>query len=119
MRVGYALAGAAVAVLIDLALNLLVAILQVRTPVEQFSQISVGWLVVLIVAGLLAGVWLSGKIAVPLVLPSPTTAAGEPQQITRLAALLSYGRLRGQGIRLGDILLIGSVLDIDTHTMDK
>jgi hypothetical protein len=77
------------------------------------------WLVGLIVAGLLAGFWLSGKIAVPPKLSNSTTATGEPRQITRLAALLSYGRLRGEGIRLGDILLIGSVLDIDTGTKDK
>jgi hypothetical protein len=36
-------------------------------------------------------------------------------EITRLKALLSYGKLRGQGIRLSDILLIGSRLDIDTR----
>jgi hypothetical protein len=34
--------------------------------------------------------------------------------VTRLRALLSYGRLRGRGIRLEDILLVGSCLDIDT-----
>jgi hypothetical protein len=35
--------------------------------------------------------------------------------MTRLRALLSYGRLRGQGIALTDIMLWGSVLDIDTR----
>jgi len=50
-------------------------------------------------------------------MPSPTHSTSSTKQgtitVTRLKALLSYGKLRGKGIHLSDILLFGSRLDID------
>ena len=121
MRAVYALVGAFVAVAIDLAVNLLAALLLARTPAEQLANLSVWWLVGVIGAGLLAGWWLGRKVvlhpASRAAVPADTQTRGtytEGVRMTRLTALLAYGKLRGQGIDLQDILLIGSRLDIDT-----
>lgn len=119
IRRNYALIGLFVGASVDLVINLLAGALQQRAFGDQFSSQSVLWLVGLAVAGLLIGYWLGGAVAVPASAApahAPTSpAADKPVEITRLKALLSYGKLRGQGIRLSDILLVGSRLDIDTR----
>jgi len=121
MRTIYAFVGMLIGALIDLAINLLAGVIQQRPFGVQLSSHGMGWLIGLIVTGLLLGVWLGAPVRVQ---PRANTAtptlpahrhAGQPMTLTRLRALLSYGRLRGQGIALADILLIGSVLDIDAR----
>jgi hypothetical protein len=121
MRVIYAFVGVLIGALIDLAINLLAAAIQQRPFGAQLGRQGMGWLIGLIVAGLLLGVWLGATVRLQ---PRANTAAPtlpthrravQPMTLTRLRALMSYGRLRGQGIALADILLIGSVLDIDTR----
>lgn len=119
IRRNYALIGLIVGAAVDLLINLLAGAIQQRAFGDQFSSQSVLWLAGLAVAGLLIGYWLGGAVAVPAAAAPAQTpaspAADKPVEITRLKALLSYGKLRGQGIRLSDILLIGSRLDIDTR----
>ena len=57
MRAVYALIGAIIGATIDLAINLLAAIVQARTPADQFRQLPVGWMIGFIIVGLLAGLW--------------------------------------------------------------
>ena len=88
---------------------------------DQFNNQSIWWLIGCLVLGLLVGLWLSVKVALnpqassSSVSTSPLQRQPERVKMTRLMALLSYGKLRGQGIQLKDILLIGSRIDIDTH----
>jgi hypothetical protein len=107
--------------MIDLAVNLLAAAIQQRPLGDQVLRHGVGWLIGLIVGGLMLGLWLGARVQLQ---PNTSMAASQaspqrhvvqPVTMTRLRALLSYGRLRGQGITLTDILLFGSVLDIDTR----
>ncbi len=117
MRAVYAFVGAIFGAAVDLAINLLAAAIQTRTPEEQFRQLPVSWLIGFIVIGLLAGLWL-GKELILQPQPEATAAkpaATEPIKIRRLHAFLSYGRLRGQGIELKDIVLVASVLDVDSR----
>jgi hypothetical protein len=54
---------------------------------------------------------------VPSTTSSPATQPSTKEGgviITRLRALLSYGKFRGRGIRLSNVTLFGSRLDIDT-----
>ena len=77
----------------------------------------------MIIVGLLLGLWLGAPVrlqprenaATRRIAGLTPAAAAQPITMTRLRALLSYGKLRGQGIQLADIILIGSVLDIDTR----
>jgi len=115
----YALIGLFIAAGLDLVINLLAGALQQRAFGDQFTSQSIFWLACLAVAGLLIGYWLGGAVAVPAsAAPAhapASPATDKPVEITRLKALFSYGKLRGQGIRLSDILLIGSRFDIDTR----
>jgi hypothetical protein len=113
----YAIAGLLIGALVDLLINLLAAALQQQAFADQFSRQSIWWLVVCIVGGLLVGYWLSGPVPVSPPDSSQPVLAGSAQTvtITRLRALLSYVKLRGKGISLGDILSIGSRIDIDTR----
>lgn len=136
MRTIYAIVGAVVGIGVDLAVNLLAAVIQARTPAAEFAGWSVWILTTLILAGALIGWWL-GKMLVLYPTQQASDKAetqpshvrrltsgpnagqwyvGDPIRIRRLTALLSYTRLRGQGIELQDVLLIGSRLDIDTGT---
>ncbi|HYT46407.1 MAG TPA: hypothetical protein VEP90_29015, partial [Methylomirabilota bacterium] len=76
--------------------------------------------------GLLVGYWLGERLKLPVnsttqlkpfgtstTQPVPT-GRFETVTITRLRAFLSYGKLKGKGIHLSDILLIGSRIDIDS-----
>lgn len=118
-RAIYALIVLFVSAGVDLLINLLAAWIQENSFGKQFSQQSPGWLIGSIVVGLLVAYWLGTELQ----LPAPTTTqlapAGKQKPktvtITRLQALLSYAKLRGMGIHLSDILLIGSRIDIDTE----
>jgi len=121
MRVFYGMVCAAIGALTNLAINLLSAALQQRAFADQFTTSAIGWLGGMTVVGLLVGVWLGAEIP----LPAPPVAQAPPQKrkkgaantvtMTRFRALLSYGKLRGQGIHLADILLVCAKLDIDTR----
>jgi hypothetical protein len=113
----YAIAGLILGAAVDLLINLLAAALQQQAFADQFSRQSIGWLVGFIVGGLLVGYWLSGPSRVSPPASSQPALAGSAQTVTltRLRALLSYVKLRGKGISLGDVLSIGSRIDIDTR----
>jgi hypothetical protein len=115
----YALAGLLVGAAVDVLINLLAAALQQQTFGDRFSQGAIWWLAGLAALGLLAGYWLAGSVPVPISAPVPQQPASggvvHTVSITRLRALLSYAKLRGRGINLGDILLVGSRIDIDTR----
>ena len=115
-RTIYSAIGTAVGACVDLLINLLAAAIQQRAFADQFTSQSIFLIVGLITGGLLVGRWLGGPIQVPAAAPlQPTPAAHtETVTITRLRALLSYAELKGTGISLTDILLIGSYLKIDS-----
>ncbi len=113
----YSMAGLIVAAVVDIILNLVAAAIQQQAFANQFTPNAIPQLVALALAGLLIGYWLGGLVHLPATVPAQSTqsrSAAVP--ITRLRALLSYAKLRGQGISLSDILLVGSKLDIDTRT---
>ena len=114
-RPAFAIIGLFVGAAVDLLVNLLAAAIQKRVWADQFSVSSIAWLAGLAIAGLLVGHWLGGQVQLP---PPPahpqTRGSAQTVTITRVRALLSYGKLRGTGIHLSDILLFGSRLDIDT-----
>ncbi len=118
-RTLYAIVGAVLVLFLDLCVNLLAGAIQSRSFAEQFDTQSIWLLVWLIGAGLFLGWFFGGGVELPAT--TRPTAPGQPviteppRTITRLRALLSYAKLRGQGISLSDILLIGSKLDIDTR----
>jgi len=56
---------------------------------------------------------VDGPAISPLLPVQPSTKHGAVI-ITRFRSLLSYGKLRGKGIRLSDVTLFGSRIDIDT-----
>ena len=115
-RSAYIVVGLFIAAAVDFLINLLAsAVTQQPLGAQLSSPSSIGLLVALIVLGLLLGYWLSGDPHLPpAVIQSITLANPQTVSVTRLRALLSYGKLRGMGISLSDILLIGSRLDIDT-----
>jgi len=115
-RPAFAIIGLFVGAAVDLLVNLLAAAIQKRVLADQFSVSSIAWLAGLAIAGLLVGHWLGGQVQLPPPPPAHPQTRGSAQTvtITRLRALLSYGKLRGTGIHLSDILLVGSRLDIDT-----
>ena len=119
LRLLYAIVGAVLVIFVDLAVNLLAAAIQSRSFAAQFDSQSIWLLVSLAVAGLFLGWFFGGGVELPNpsqpAAPSQPTTPEPPRTITRLRALLSYAKLRGQGISLSDILLIGSKLDIDTR----
>jgi hypothetical protein len=118
-RLFSALIGAVAFLVVDLTLNLLAAAIQARSFADQFTDRSIWILIVILVGGFVVGFWLSGMVT----LPAQAVAAPLPAQpssargvaISRFRAILSYGKLRGKGIKLSDILLVGAVLDIDTR----
>jgi hypothetical protein len=115
-RSAYAVIGLFAGAVVDLLVNLLATAIQQRAFPGQFSTSSILWLAGLAILGLLVGYWLGGPVHLPAS-PSVQTAPRRTTTgvtITRFKALLSYGQLRGKGITLSDILLVGSRLDIDT-----
>ncbi len=121
MRILYAFVFGLIGACVDLAINLLAGVMQQKSPRLFLGQHGIGLLITLIVFGLLLGVWFGATVRlqprINSTTPAPPTRQGVayPIALTRFRALLSYGRLRGQGITLADILLIGSVLDIDSR----
>ncbi|MBN1992834.1 MAG: hypothetical protein JW953_09015 [Anaerolineae bacterium] len=116
-RGGYIIIGAMLAMAVNVAGNLLSAGLEQRFFSSGFTTQSLWGLGLFALAGGILGLWLSG----PVTMPAPTASPAQPVQpvtITRLRALLTYIKLRGKGINLSDILLIGSKLDIDTWSND-
>jgi len=122
MRTTYAIIGALIGAATDVTIAILAVAVQQRTFGDQFTGRGLLLLIGLVIVGVLLGIWLGGEIRVP---PAPQVQQHKvrskakqvtvPVTMTRLRALLSYSKLRGQGIVLSDILLIGSTLDIDTR----
>ena len=115
----YAFAGLLVSALVGILINLLSAAIQQRAFADQFNTLAIWLLAGFTLIGTLIGAWLGGKVTVPITsLPSTTRSQASTKQgtvtITRLRAFLSYGKLRGKGIALSDIILIGSRLDIES-----
>lgn len=117
-RLIYAIGGLLVGLAVNVAGNLLAAAIQQKYFGEQFSDQSLWGLAIFAVGGSLVGLWLAGLVTLPSAGTGPAAPAAPERTITRLNALFSYAKLRGQGITLSDILLIGSKLDIDTRSDD-
>lgn len=121
MRILYACVFGFIGAFVDLAINLLAGVIQQKSPSLLLGQHGIGLLIALIILGILLGVWFGTTVRLQPCINSTPPAQPTHQEIaypialTRFRALLSYGRLRGQGIALADILLIGSVLDIDSR----
>lgn len=84
---------------------------------NQFDTGSIVALALLSLVGFLLGSWLGAEVelkAVPNDSSQEATNAGTTT-VTRLRALRSYARLRGSGIHLSDVLMVGSQLDIETE----
>lgn len=114
----YAFVGLLVSGFIGILINLLSAAVQQRAFADQFNGQSIWLLAGLTLVGTLIGAWLGGKVNVPsIAAPSANQPSSSSKHdtitVTRLRALLSYGRLRGKGIYLSDIILFGSRIDID------
>ncbi len=112
----YAISGLIIGAAGDIVVNLLAAGIQQRAFPGQFSDLELWVLAGLAVLGLLVGYWLGGPIQLPASSPAPSTPTERPgtTTITRLRAILSYSKLRGKGIHLRDIFLVGSRIDIET-----
>ena len=112
----YAIAGLIIGAIADLAIHLLAAGISQRAFSDQFSNQALWGLAGIAVVGLLVGYWLGGEVHVPATSPSQSTSSEKPETvtITRLRAILSYSKLKGKGIHLSDILLVGSHIDIET-----
>jgi hypothetical protein len=101
---------------VDLLINLVAAAIQQQTFANQFSTQALGGLVGLTLIGLLIGYWLGGpaQLSAPSTPQVPDLQKSDTTTITRLRALWSHIILRGKGIHLRDVFLIGSTTDIDT-----
>ncbi len=120
MRILYAFLGAGLGALTNITINLLSAAIQQRALDDQFTTPAIIWLIGVTLVGLILGIWLGTEITIPppgkpAEQPTKRSRATKPVTMTRFMAILSYGKLRGRGIHLLDILLIGSKLDIDTR----
>lgn len=116
----YGVAGLLLGGAASVALNLLANGLQQRFFPDQFSDQALWGLAVFAAIGGLIGLYLGGKVTVTPATANNLVPATPPQpvQLTRFKALFSLGELRGKGIHLADILLIGSKLTIDTRDDD-
>ncbi|HEY6541992.1 MAG TPA: hypothetical protein VIZ18_13700 [Ktedonobacteraceae bacterium] len=112
----YAISGLLVGAAVDIVINLLAAGIQQQAFATQFSGQALWILAGLAVFGLLLGYWLGAQLNLPTPPLTQPTPSGQPETITitRFRALLSYGRLKGKGIHLSDIVLLGSRIDIET-----
>src|SRR5438067_8389886 len=117
----YAISGLLVGAVVNIAINLLSSAIQEHT-FNFLSNQTIWGFIIFIILGLLTGYWLGAQLQVPASTasklppssqpastPSNTTIPSQPDTvtITRLRALLPYGKLKGKGIHLSDILLIG------------
>jgi len=114
----YAISGAITGAAVDLIINLFSAGIQQRAFSSQFSDQAMWGLGGLALLGLLVGSWLGARTQLTVPAPSQPACVEKPDTITitRLRALLSYSKLKGKGIHLSEIVLIGSRVDIDTTT---
>jgi hypothetical protein len=112
----YAISGLFVAAAVDIVINLLAAGIQQEAFAAQFSSQSLWILAGLAMFGLLLGYWLGAQLKLSAPGPTQHTPSEQPETVTisRFRALLSYGRLKGKGIHLSDIVLLGSRIDIET-----
>ncbi len=112
-RLLYSMIGASITVGSSVVVNLLSSAVQQRLP-ALFSDQTLWILVGLAMIGSLIGYWLSGSLQLP-VASTPATGRISPDviTITRFRALLSYSKLKGKGIHLSDILLVGARIDIE------
>jgi len=118
----YCIAGLFVGAAVDILINVVAVGFQQQFFPNQITSQTLWIFSGLIVLGLLVGYWLGGPIQIPgstakqhaaFSLHSLSPERSETFTITRLRALLSYSRLKGKGIHLSDILLIGSRIDIE------
>lgn len=117
----YAVVGVGVGAVANILINLVAAVILENSLYQQLVGQSIWMLVACLGVCLLLGLWLGGSVSVPAdpqdssgtSADATSSSSGNQIEITRLTALLSYGSLRGRGIRLQDILLIGSRLDIN------
>jgi len=119
MRIFYAFSGLLIGAIVNILINLLAAAIQQQAFANQFNRQSIWLLISMSLVGLLVGYWLSAQVPAPTGTPSKPLNKLNTQTMTRLNALFSYTKLRGKGISLGEILLIGSKLDIDTRDEDE
>lgn len=113
----YAICGLFVGAVVDITIGLLATGIQQRAFPQQFSNQALWGLAGLAALGLLVGYWLGAQLQLPAAAsPSQPVPSEKPDivTLTRLRALLSYSKLKGKGIHLSDILLIGSRIDIET-----
>lgn len=115
----YAFVGLLVSGFVGILINLLSAAVQQRAFPDQFNAQSIWLLAGLALVGTLVGTWLGGRVNVPSTVTPSANQSSSPTKhgtttVTRLRAFLSYGKLRGKGIHLSDIILFGSRIDIDT-----
>ena len=116
IRFLYALIGFVISIVVDILINILANGLQRQIFPEYLSAQTLWILAGLALGGLTIGYWLGHPIHVPPISPShkkgtrarsSLTSSPQDTTITRLRALLSYSKLKGRGIHLSDILLLG------------
>lgn len=112
----YAISWLIISAVVDLLIDLLAAAIQQRAFPAPLSNLAICILAGLTLVGLLISYWLGGTIKIPV---SPTSKSAHTERletvtITRLRAIFSYSKLKGKGIHLSNILLIGSKMDIET-----
>jgi hypothetical protein len=113
----YAIAGLIVGTGVDVIANLIAAGIQQHTFADQFSNQAIWGLVGLAFIGLLIGYWLGKPLSVPSPSSAQTTSSEklETITITRLQALWSHNKVKGKGIHLNKIFLLGSTNEVDTE----
>ncbi|GAC1360869.1 MAG: hypothetical protein NVSMB38_44780 [Ktedonobacteraceae bacterium] len=116
-KIRYILTGTLITTGSGIIINLLSSGIQQRTFPTQFSDQALWILAGLALFGSLVGYWLSGQLQVPPSSshpPSPYPLQPDVVTLTRLQAFLSYSKLKGKGIHLSDIVMIGTRIDIET-----
>jgi hypothetical protein len=110
----YAILGLIVGAIVNLLINLIADGIQQRTFANQFNDQAIWGLIGLALLGLLVGYWIGGSVQLSIQPQPMSNDKPDIVTLTRFRALLSYGKLKGKGIHLSDILLIGSRIDIET-----
>lgn len=112
----YTILGAIVGAVVDLLINLVAAGVQQHAFANQFTIQSIFGLVGLALIGLLVGLWLGKPLQVPVSSFSQPNFTEKPETvtITRLKALWSHNELKGKGIHINGLFMLGSTNKIDT-----
>lgn len=112
----YSILGAIVGAVVSLLINLVAAGIQQHAFTQQLSIQTIWGLVGLTLVGLLIGYWLGKPLQIPA--SSPPQASGPEKSdtvtITRLQALWSHNELKGKGIHIQGLFMLGSTNKIDT-----